>query len=76
MVVLFLSARQFGDERRVDPLRDRLAEEGLAAEPLRLELTDATVMADIDPLRELHGDPGQGFGFGAPMPPADIGRLL
>jgi hypothetical protein len=51
VVVLFLSARQFGDERRVDPLRDRLAEEGLAAEPLRLELTETTVMADIDALR-------------------------
>jgi diguanylate cyclase (GGDEF)-like protein len=160
-VAVNLSARQFADERLVDLLRDRLKEEGLAAELLRLELTEATVMADLDhsirvltalrslgiglslddfgsgqsslaylarlpldelkigrefvgglllggedlevvratialghaldlqvvaegveaaetagTLRELSCDLGQGFLFGAPMPPADIGRLL
>jgi EAL domain-containing protein (putative c-di-GMP-specific phosphodiesterase class I) len=43
-----LSARQFGDERLVDLLRARMDAEGLASGLLRLELTEATVMADID----------------------------
>ncbi|HEY0360044.1 MAG TPA: EAL domain-containing protein [Mycobacteriales bacterium] len=160
-VAVNLSARQFADERLVDLLADHLKAEGLAAELLRLELTETTVMADIDhsvrvltalrslgvglslddfgtgqsslgylarlpldelkidrefvsglvrggddlevvraaiamghalqlqvvaegveeadtaaTLRDLDCDVGQGFLFGAPMPPADIGHLL
>jgi EAL domain-containing protein (putative c-di-GMP-specific phosphodiesterase class I) len=47
-VAVNVSARQFGDDRLVDLLRDRLDAEGLAANLLRLELTESTVMADVD----------------------------
>jgi diguanylate cyclase (GGDEF)-like protein len=47
-VAVNLSARQLHDERLVDLLRGRLEVEALAAGLLRLEMTEATVMEDVD----------------------------
>jgi diguanylate cyclase (GGDEF)-like protein len=55
-VAVNLSARQFHDERLVDLLREILAVTGLSPALLRLELTESTVMEDVDRAVRVLGD--------------------
>jgi EAL domain-containing protein (putative c-di-GMP-specific phosphodiesterase class I) len=48
-----VSARQFGDHRLVDELRRILRDEGMPPEDLELEITESTIMQDVQTAGEI-----------------------